>query len=120
MRPHIGRKRRNIEVADEDGAGPGDLRHDPPHLADEGKLVREFRVDLGVGLVAAGRHVEIMDGDRFSAMLDRCGDVAGVVLAAELPAVDAAERPTRDDGDAVIALLTVHCDVAVAGLAERL
>ena len=80
----------------------------------------EFRIDLGIGLVAAGGNVEVMDGDRTAAVHHGRGDVAGIVLAAEAAPVDCCERQARDDGDAVIALLAVDRDVPVAGLAERL
>ena len=101
------------------GARAGEIGgHAAVQLVDEGELVGEFQVDRRIGLVAAGGNVEIVDGDGPVAIGDARGDVAAIVLAAELPAVDVEERQPRDDGDAVIALLAVDRDVPVAGVAE--
>ena len=87
--------RRRSRAARRSGRRPGssrgvdERRHAAVQLVEEGELVGEFRVDLRVGLVAAGRDVEIVDGDRPAVMLDRRGDVARVLLAAEAAPVDA-------------------------------
>ena len=57
------------------------------HLVEERELVREFRIDLGIGNVAARRHVEIMQRDRVAqagALAERHADMTAVGLAAEL------------------------------------
>ena len=67
MAPDVVLERSDVEVADEDrpvgrrllGAAHSD------HFVDEGELVGELRVDLRIGLVAAGRHVEIMQFEPF-------------------------------------------------------
>ncbi len=92
----------------------------PQSSSTKESLWANFGLIFRVGLVAAGRDVEIVDGDRSPAIIDRRGDVARVFLAAEAPPVHRAKRPSRDDGDAVIALLAVDLDVAVPGLAEGL
>ena len=51
------------------------------HLVEEGELVREFRIDRGIGNVAAGRHVEIMQRDRIAqagALAEHRRDVAAI------------------------------------------
>jgi hypothetical protein len=82
-------------------------------------LWREFRVDLAVGLVTAGRDVEIMDADTpRTGRLDNRRDVPRVAdRAVGLPPV-IAQRPSRDDGHAVIALLAVDREMLVSELAE--
>jgi len=60
--PHVVLERGNVQIADQHGSlGPW-LRGEPfCHLVDERQLVGKFIVELGIGLVAAGRHVEIMN-----------------------------------------------------------
>src|SRR3569832_1138410 len=93
------------------------------HFVEKAKLVLEFRIDRGVGNVAAGGYIEIMQDQRPGklrtyAELDR--DMARVELVAESPDVGLLERQSRDDGDAVIAFLTVQRDVFVAEPLEAL
>ena len=93
------------------------------HLVQEGELVGEFLVDVGVGLVAAGGDVEIVQRRRLGKpglRADRHGDMAAVGLAAEAADVDCVERHPRDDGDAVIALLPVEREMGVAHALEAL
>jgi hypothetical protein len=114
VRPDIVFQRRDVEVADEDRGHAGSAPEWMAlHLLDEIELVGEFRIDRRVGLVAAGRHIEIVQADRLAAG-DRSNSTEtwrawptspGVAL------VDLLERQARDDGDAVIALLAVDRDV---------
>ena len=83
----------------------------------------EFHIDLGIGSIAAGGHIEIMDGDRVAqpgAFAEHRGNVAAIGLAAETLNVEALERQPREHDDAVIALLTVERDVLVAKPLEAL
>jgi hypothetical protein len=82
--------------------------------------VGELPVEVGVRHVAAGRHVEIVNGD--AARGARVGseahrDVAGVVALAEIHRLRVGEGEPRQDGDAVIALLPRLHHV---GIPERL
>ena len=63
MAPNVVLQRGYIEVADQDFtprrvAWPRKKRR---HFVEEGELMGEFVVDGGIGLVAAGRHIEIVD-----------------------------------------------------------
>src|SRR6202035_1040964 len=89
----------------------------------EGELVGELDVDLGIGLIAARRHVEVMHyrGIAQARLLAECHpDMPAVGLAAEIALVDRVERYARDDRDAVVALLPVERDVVVAEPRETL
>ena len=93
------------------------------HLVEEVKLVLEFRIDLGIGLVAAGRHIEIMQRHGLveaGALAQHHRDMAAIGLAAEVLQIDAVERPAREHGDAVIALLAVERRVFIAEPLEAL
>src|SRR5215470_10139653 len=93
------------------------------HLIKEAELVLEFRIDLGISLVAAGRDIEIVHGDlvfQTGAFAQHHGDVPAIDLAAEILHVDPLERNARDYGDAVIAFLSVESDVLVAETLEAL
>ncbi len=50
-------------------------------LAQEVELVAEFRIDLGIGNIAAGRDIDVVDLDALTANVDRCMDVPAVGLA---------------------------------------
>ena len=68
----------------------------------------EFRVQVGVRRVAAGRDIEIVDGDtgrRAGVVTERDRDVARVAALADLHTVLGREGMAREDRDAVIALL---------------
>ena len=68
MAPHVVLERRDVEIADENRA-LAVLRAQLFHRAqfiEEGELVGELFVDRRIGLVAAGGHVEIMQGDRIA------------------------------------------------------
>src|SRR5262245_65630986 len=91
------------------------------HLIEETELVLEFRIDLGISLVAAGRDIEIVHGDlvfQTGAFSEHHGDVPAIDLAAEILHVDPLERNARDYGDAVIAFLSVESGVFVAETLE--
>ena len=79
--------------------------------------MREFRIDGGVGNVAARGHVEIVQLD---AVLERHLDMAAIAVRAEFVAERFTERNAREHGDAVIALLPVDRVMHIAKLLERL
>ena len=58
--------RRDIEIADQDMAvvAARMQRLARLHLVEELKLVLEFRIERGIGNVAAGRNIEIMQHQR--------------------------------------------------------
>ena len=117
--PYVVLERRHIEIAHQNGA-LGFRRTQVrmrAHLVQKRKLMLEFRIDLGIRLVAARRHVEIMQRDWIAqrcALAQRHRDMAAVGLAAEALHVNALERQAREHGDAVIALLPVERGVLVA------
>ncbi len=87
------------------------------HLVEESELVIEFRIERGIGDVAAGRHIEIMQHQRLCELrlfAEGHRDVAGIDDVAEGADVGRLERQLRDHGDAVIALLSVQRDVLIA------
>ena len=70
-----------------------------PHLVEKSELVREFRIDLRIGQVAAGRHVEIMQRDRIAqagALAEHGRDVPAVVLPQNDLDVEGLERQARE------------------------
>ena len=86
-------------------------------------LCSNFGLIFGVGLVAAGRHVIVMNGHRVAQLCllaQRDADVAAVDLAAIALQRLGIERQPRDHGDAVIALLAVERDVLIAEPLEAL
>src|SRR5215469_7505203 len=63
--PHIMLQRRDIEVADQDRT-LGALRTQSravAHFIEKAELMSEFRVDVGIGNIAARGHVEVMYSD---------------------------------------------------------
>ncbi len=86
MAPDVVLERRDVEVADQDRAARG-ARLAPNHarhLVEESELVGEFRVERGVGLVAAGGDVEIVDLEPRRLAGERHRDVAAIALVAEV------------------------------------
>ncbi len=77
----------------------------------------EFHIDLGIGNVAAGGNVEVMQ-------LDAAGKLgqgmAAILLLAPIPAVGRLERQARENGDAVVALHAAQMDLAIAQRPDRL
>src|SRR6266702_2110780 len=93
------------------------------HLVEELQLVVEFRIERGIGNVAAGRHVEIMHDQRLCQLrlfAERNRDVPRIDLVAEGADVLCLERQFRNDGDAVVALLPVQRDVLISEPLESL
>src|SRR5579863_3249427 len=115
--PYVVLERRDVEIADQDSALRGNLGDPRPflELIEEGELVGEFLIDGRIGLVAAGRHVEIMHVQAIGAVAAE-GDahVTGVALVAKSALFVLLDRNARDDRDAVVALLAVDRDVPVA------
>ena len=86
-------------------------------------LWANFAIERGIGNVAAGRHVEIMQRDRVlqpSALAELTADMAAIDLAAESADSASLERQPREHHDAVIALLAVERDMLVAKPLEAL
>jgi hypothetical protein len=123
--PDVVLERRHVEVADQNCAlvrGRAQLRH-AVKLVEEGELVGELLVDGRIGLVAAGRHIEIVHRDRVAqagSLAERHRNVAAVGLAAIIVDRDALERQAREHRDAVIALLPVQRRMDVAEALEAL
>ena len=116
--PDIIFQRRDIEIADQDHrivllrGAPGEEFF---HALEEVELVRELGVDRGIGNVAAGRHIEIVD---LHTALQRHAHVPGMALAAEILDAGFAERDFREDRHPVIGLLAVDRLVDIAQLVK--
>jgi len=87
MTPDIVLERRDIEIADQNHAvAVATQRRACPHLIQEGELMREFRIDSGIGRIAASGYVEIMQRDWIAqarALTEHRRDVPAVRLAAK-------------------------------------
>ncbi len=125
VRPDVVLVGGDVEVADQHVMRPvlRVQRRARFHLVEEGELVGELRIERRVGHVAAGRDVEVMQHQRrveagARAEFDR--DVPRIDLVAEGANAGRLERHARDDGNAVIALLPVECDMLVAEALEAL
>ena len=98
------------------------MRHDA-HYVEEIQFVPEFWIGRGIGLVAAGRNVEVVQSDRIvqlRALAQDHRDMPAVGLAAEALYVDLFKGNTRKDRHAVIALLSAQSRVLVAESLETL
>ncbi len=85
------------------------------HAFQEVQLVGELVVGLGIGNVAARRHIEIVQLD---AILQGHAHVAGMAVTAEILHAGLAEGRFRKHRHAVIGLLAVNGLVGVAQLVE--
>ena len=115
----------DVEVADQDARPPRRVAGDAPGAdgVEELQLVGEFRIGLGIGDVAAGRDVEIMDGDAgcgTGALIEHDGHVAGVIALAHRHCLLLGEGQLRDDGDAIIALVADEGLMDIARLRKGL
>ena len=120
VRPNVVFERRDIEIADDDAIAAARHRAigEPVfEFVDELQLVGEFLVDRGVGFIAAGRHIEIVNDDRC-----RAAETAEIWRQSSLPQKCRTgyvlERQPRHDGDAVIAGLPALGDVGIAELLQ--
>ena len=125
VRPHVVLMRRDVEIADQDVpvVAARMQRLARLHLVEKFQLVIEFRIERGIGNVAAGRNVEIVQHQRLCELrlfAERHRDVTRIDLVAEGSDIGGLERQFRDDGDAVIALLPVQRDVLIAEPLEAL
>src|SRR5262249_31905685 len=124
VRPHVVFVRRDVEVADQDvTVVAARTQLVGFHLVEKAELVLEFRIELWVRYVAARGNVEIVQHERLGELrllAERNGDMAAIGLVAEAADVDVLEWQSGDDGNSVIALLAVQCDVLVAQTAETL
>ena len=77
--------------------------------------MREFLVLLGIGDIAAGGHIEIV---QLQAILERHAHMPGVTFAAEILGACFFERQPREHGDAVIGLLAVNRLMDIAQLGQ--
>jgi hypothetical protein len=117
VRPDVVLERRHVEVADQDRRAADAAPAPGSQIRQEIELVREFRVAVAVGHVAAGRDVKIVQhdpGGLAGLRPQHRRDVARVLALAERHHVPPEERKARQDGDAVIALLPREHDVLVA------
>src|ERR1700682_388029 len=118
-------ERRHIEIADHDRT-LGGLRPEHrviAHLVEEGELMGELRIYLGIGNIAAGGNVKIMHRDRVAqpgALAEHRGNMPAVGLAAKALDVAALERQAREHDDAAIAPLAFERDVLVTEPLEAL
>src|SRR5262245_18750198 len=119
MRPDIRRKRRDVEVADQHQAArvPHLPAEPASELAVEAKLVRELRIALRVGKRSPGGSVDVV---KLDAALQSHLKVAAVLPAAPVADEHFLERKTRENGDAVLALLARERVVREAELPETL
>ena len=85
MAPDVVLQRRDVEVAHQHRAllAWRVVREPLRELVDEGELMREFVVDLGVRLVAARGYIEVVDRQGFAAKIDVGADMAGIAFAAK-------------------------------------
>ena len=122
VRPHIGFERRDIQIADRNhplpAVRPCALGSEPRRqLVKKLQLVREFRIFAGVGNIAAGRHIDVVEFDAARQLDD---GVAAILAGAPRAGRRGHEGFAGQDRDAVIALHPVHQHVPVARCLERL
>jgi hypothetical protein len=86
------------------------------HLVQKREFVREFRVYDRVRLVAASGNIKIVDPDSAVCDLDRGGDMPRIAHLAKGFSINIAQRQARDNGDAVVTLLSIDRDMLVAEL----
>src|SRR5262249_35100364 len=111
MAPDVVLERRDIEVAEQDHSARVMTPQSGgcPHLFQEGKLVRELGISRGVGEIAAGRYIQVMNRDGIAkprAFAEHGRNVPAVALAAKRLDVEAFERadgkaPRRRDNPSV-------------------
>src|SRR5437764_9404676 len=123
--PDIVFERRDIEIADKNGAIARlrAQRRAVAHLVEEAELVGEFRIELRIGDVAAGRDVKIVQRNRIAqpgAFAEFRRDVAAIGLTAERLNVETLKWQPRQHDDAVIALLTIKRGIFIAEPLEAL
>jgi hypothetical protein len=85
---------RNVEIANDDALlslRNRTIRKPAFQFIDELQLMSKFFIDAGIGLVAAGRNIEIVDGDGFRPG-EAYGNMAAILLAAKGLAVLGYER----------------------------
>ncbi len=74
----------------------------------------KFRVGFGVGDIAPGGHIDIMQGEGGGAIPHRNGQMAGILPGAKIAPLQRCDGQTREDGDAIIALDAANGAVAIA------
>ena len=87
--PDVVFMRRDVEIANQNRVCLREQiaeRVQSMEFVEECELVREFRVDGGVGLVAARWNIKVVKLDRSVVELESGADVAGVALVAEVAA----------------------------------
>ncbi len=116
--PDVGLERCDVEIAEE---------HEPRAIAAPGgeilfergehlELVPELRIGVGIGEVAAGGNVEVVELDAARQMVD---DVPAVRDPAPAALLARRKRQAGDGGDAVVRLLAVGVDVGKAQFGEQ-
>ena len=97
MAPDVVFMRGDVEIAGDQMAALEDGLVEPGgEFAEEPQLVLELGVDLGVGLVAAGRNIEIVQRQRAMAEIGQRRDVARFGDIEENPAGNVGQREFRD------------------------
>ena len=125
MRPHIGFERRDVEIADENSslaALAAKAREPRLHLFEEIELVAKLGIERRVRHIATGWHVDVVQSERLcvrGAAIERDRQMPRVTAPANIAALYLGERNAREDGDAVIALLSGDRDMVEAERAER-
>src|SRR5258708_19967680 len=109
--PDVVLGRRHVEIADSDAAQPlADARTGLAvgkplrHLAVEIELVRKLVVLVGIGNVAAGRAVEIVQKDRIAADVQGGLDVPAILLAPPMMNIAAPALPLPSHRNPLLAL----------------
>ena len=104
VRPNVIRKRRDVEIPDEDPACAvhASPAKPPRHIAKKLKLVRKLGILVGVGHVSPGRRIDIM---KLDATRKRREDVTAIGTTVPSFRSGVRERHSRKNGYPVIPLL---------------
>ena len=82
----------------------------------------ELRIERRVRQIAAGRHIDIVQGERLclrGAAIEHDRKMPRMTAPANIAALDSTEGKARENGDAVIALLPCDRHMLEAERAER-
>ena len=114
--PHVGFERGDVEIADDQRRfvkrlGPA------RHPLYEGQFLREFGVERGIGHVAAGRNIDILEAD---AVGQARADVPRLAIVLPVVAAMRMQRQPAQDRDAVMHALPGEQAVDIAEPLERL
>src|SRR3984885_1122538 len=118
--PDVVFKRRDVEIADQDRSlGRRPLMPGPiHHFVDEGELMGELDINLGVRLVAARRDIKIVNFEPLRLAAQDDMEMTSVAFGAKVSLGEGGEGHARNDRDPVIALLSVDRYMGIACLTE--